>query len=64
MGVAQTELVLKCIKEVRLCGLGVIFITHNVRHAHAVGDRFTGWTAGERSNAARAMTSASTSFRS
>ena len=22
-------------------GLGVIFITHNVRHAYAVGDRFT-----------------------
>ena len=41
LGVTQTELVLKCIKEVRSRGLGVIFITHNVRHALAVGDRFT-----------------------
>jgi simple sugar transport system ATP-binding protein len=41
LGVAQTQLVLQCIKEVRSRGLGVIFITHNVRHALAVGDRFT-----------------------
>ena len=41
LGVTQTDLVLKCIAEVRSCGLGVIFITHNVRHALAVGDRFT-----------------------
>jgi len=41
LGVAQTELVLNCIKEVRAQGLGIIFITHNVRHALAVGDRFT-----------------------
>jgi simple sugar transport system ATP-binding protein len=26
---------------VRGRGLGMIFITHNVRHAYAVGDRFT-----------------------
>lgn len=41
LGVTQTEMVLKCIDEVRTHGLGVIFITHNVRHALAVGDRFT-----------------------
>ena len=41
LGVTQTDLVLKCIAEVRSRGLGVIFITHNVRHALAVGDRFT-----------------------
>jgi len=41
LGVTQTALVLKCITEVRSRGLGVIFITHNVRHALAVGDRFT-----------------------
>lgn len=41
LGVAQTSMVLKYIDQVRSKGLGVIFITHNVRHAHAVGDRFT-----------------------
>jgi simple sugar transport system ATP-binding protein len=34
-------MVLKYIFQVKQKGLGVIFITHNVRHAHAVGDRFT-----------------------
>jgi simple sugar transport system ATP-binding protein len=33
--------VLKYIHQVLQRGLGVIFITHNVRHAYAVGDRFT-----------------------
>ena len=41
LGVAQTSMVLKYIDLVRSRGLGVIFITHNVRHAFAVGDRFT-----------------------
>jgi simple sugar transport system ATP-binding protein len=41
LGVAQTAKVLKYIHLVRENGLGVIFITHNVRHAYAVGDRFT-----------------------
>lgn len=41
LGVAQTSMVLKYINQVRANGLGVIFITHNVRHAYAVGDRFT-----------------------
>jgi simple sugar transport system ATP-binding protein len=41
LGVAQTSMVLKYIYQVRQKGLGVIFITHNVRHAYAVGDRFT-----------------------
>lgn len=41
LGVAQTSMVLKYIHLVRQKGLGVIFITHNVRHAYAVGDRFT-----------------------
>jgi simple sugar transport system ATP-binding protein len=41
LGVTQTASVLKCIAEVRSRGLGVIFITHNVRHALSVGDRFT-----------------------
>ena len=41
LGVTQTAVVLKCIDEVRSRGLGVIFITHNVRHAVQVGNRFT-----------------------
>ena len=41
LGVRQTAMVLKYINLVRSRGLGVIFITHNVRHAHAVGDKFT-----------------------
>ena len=41
LGVSQTDLVLDCIREVRSRGLGVIFITHNARHALAVGDQFT-----------------------
>jgi len=41
LGVTQTGMVLECIGEVRSRGLGVIFITHNVRHALQVGDRFT-----------------------
>ena len=39
--VAQTSIVLKFVRQVRQKGVGVIFITHNVRHAYAVGDRFT-----------------------
>jgi simple sugar transport system ATP-binding protein len=41
LGVRQTAMVLKYIGMVREKGLGVVFITHNVRHAMAVGDRFT-----------------------
>jgi simple sugar transport system ATP-binding protein len=41
LGVRQTTMVLKYTHAVKQKGLGVIFITHNVRHAYAVGDRFT-----------------------
>ena len=41
LGVTQTQMVLDCVSAVRSRGLGVIFITHNVRHAMALGDRFT-----------------------
>lgn len=41
LGVRQTSMVLRYIDMVRRNGLGVVFITHNVRHALAVGDRFT-----------------------
>lgn len=53
LGVLQTAMVLKYIDQVRRRGLGVIFITHNVRHAFAVGNTFTvlnrGRTLGKRS---------------
>ncbi|MDQ2633237.1 MAG: ATP-binding cassette domain-containing protein [Pseudomonadota bacterium] len=41
LGVRQTSMVLKYIDMVRRKGLAVVFITHNVRHAIAVGNRFT-----------------------
>ncbi len=41
LGVRQTANVLSTIDKVRKAGIGVVFITHNVRHALAVGDRFT-----------------------
>lgn len=41
LGVRQTSNVLATIDKVRKDGIGVVFITHNVRHAMAVGDRFT-----------------------
>jgi simple sugar transport system ATP-binding protein len=41
LGVRQTSNVLATIDRVRKHGIGVVFITHNVRHAMAVGDRFT-----------------------
>lgn len=41
LGVRQTANVLATIDRVRKLGVGVVFITHNVRHAMAVGDRFT-----------------------
>lgn len=41
LGVRQTSNVLATIDRVRNQGVGVVFISHNVRHAMAVGDRFT-----------------------
>jgi simple sugar transport system ATP-binding protein len=41
LGVRQTSMVLRYIAQLREQGIGIIFITHNVRHAYAVGDRFT-----------------------
>ena len=41
LGVRQTANVLATIDKVRKKGVGVVFITHNVRHALAIGDRFT-----------------------
>ncbi len=41
LGVRQTSNVLATVDKVRKQGIAVVFITHNVRHALAVGDRFT-----------------------
>ncbi|MEM6712496.1 MAG: ATP-binding cassette domain-containing protein [Pseudomonadota bacterium] len=41
LGVRQTSNVLATIDKVRKHDVAVVFITHNVRHAMAVGDRFT-----------------------
>ena len=41
LGVAQTSVVLNSIARLRAKGLGIVLITHNVRHAYAVSDRFT-----------------------
>jgi len=41
LGVRQTSNVLATINQVRKQDIAVVFITHNVRHALAVGDRFT-----------------------
>ena len=40
LGVRQTSNVLATVDRVRNKGIGVVFITHNVRHAMAVGDHF------------------------
>ena len=41
LGVSQASMVLRYVAQARKRGLGVIFISHNVYHAFAVGDRFT-----------------------
>ena len=41
LGVRQTANVLATVDKVRKSSIAVVFITHNVRHALAVGDRFT-----------------------
>lgn len=41
LGVHQAAVVLKYVAQARRRGLGVVFISHNIHHAWAVGDRFT-----------------------
>jgi simple sugar transport system ATP-binding protein len=41
LGVKEAAIVLQFIVEARNNGLAVIFVTHNVNHAYAAGDRFT-----------------------
>jgi simple sugar transport system ATP-binding protein len=40
LGVKQAGVVLRYVAAAKARGVGVIFITHNPHHAHAVGDRF------------------------
>jgi simple sugar transport system ATP-binding protein len=53
LGVRQTANVLATIHRVREQGIGVVFISHNVRHAMAVGDRFTVLNRGQTLGTAR-----------
>jgi simple sugar transport system ATP-binding protein len=53
LGVRQTANVLATINRVREQGIGVVFISHNVRHAMAVGDRFTVLNRGQTLGTAR-----------
>ena len=41
LGVKQAAIVLRYVAQTREQGLAVIFISHNVHHAYAIGDRFT-----------------------
>lgn len=41
LGVKESAIVLKMMKQVREDGIAVVFITHNARHAMAVGDDFS-----------------------
>jgi simple sugar transport system ATP-binding protein len=41
LGVKEAAVVLKYVVQAKTKGVGVIFITHNVHHAWAVGDTFT-----------------------
>jgi simple sugar transport system ATP-binding protein len=40
LGVKQAGVVLRYIADVRERGVGVVFVTHNPRHAYPIGDRF------------------------
>ncbi|HSK99151.1 MAG TPA: ATP-binding cassette domain-containing protein [Rubrobacteraceae bacterium] len=41
LGVKQASIVLRYIARAREQGVAVVFISHNVHHAYAIGDRFT-----------------------
>jgi simple sugar transport system ATP-binding protein len=40
LGVREAAIVLKHVLRARISGTAIVFITHNVQHAHVVGDRF------------------------
>lgn len=41
LGVKEAAIVLRLMRQARADGVGIVFITHNARHAMAVGDDFT-----------------------
>ncbi|HEX7292130.1 MAG TPA: ATP-binding cassette domain-containing protein [Conexibacter sp.] len=41
LGVRQASIVLRYVRETKRRGIGVVLVTHNPRHAYAIGDRFT-----------------------
>jgi simple sugar transport system ATP-binding protein len=41
LGVHQASVVLRLVAKARSGGIGIVFISHNVHHAWAIGDRFT-----------------------
>jgi simple sugar transport system ATP-binding protein len=47
LGVKQAEMVLSYVARARERGVGVVFVTHNPRHALAIGDRFVVLRRGE-----------------
>jgi simple sugar transport system ATP-binding protein len=47
LGVKEASVVLRYIAQARAHGVGVLFITHNIHHGFAVGDRFTILNRGE-----------------
>lgn len=47
LGVKEAEIVLRLIQKAKTTGVGVVFITHNVHHATAVGDRYVVLIRGE-----------------
>lgn len=47
LGVRQVETVLQSVARARDRGVGVVFITHNPRHAQRIGDRFVVLRRGE-----------------
>src|SRR6185436_3892458 len=40
LGVREAGTVLRYISEARKQGIGIVLVTHNTHHAHAVGDHF------------------------
>jgi simple sugar transport system ATP-binding protein len=40
LSLTQSQRVLELVRSVRDAGVGIMFITHNIAHAHQVGDRF------------------------
>jgi simple sugar transport system ATP-binding protein len=40
LGVREAEIVLRLVRQAKARGIGVVFVSHNVHHAHLIGDVF------------------------